>query len=98
KPTKKKQLNYSGLQCPGPIENISQEVNRLNTGDEIEVTVTDPGLYSDVKAWADQTGHSLISLEQNDNKVIAVLRKEKERDMDVTTSRTGITFVILSGE
>ncbi|HJB79131.1 MAG TPA: DsrE/DsrF/DrsH-like family protein [Candidatus Nosocomiicoccus stercorigallinarum] len=98
KPTKKKQLNYSGLQCPGPIVNISQEVNRLNTGDEIEVTVTDPGFYSDVKAWADQTGHSLISLEQNDNKVIAVIRKEKERDMDVTTTKNGTTIVLFSGE
>lgn len=62
------------------------------------MTVTDPGFYSDVKAWADQTGHSLISLEQNDNKVIAVIRKEKERDMDVTTTKNGTTIVLFSGE
>ena len=54
----RKQFNYSGLQCPGPIVNISKEVKNIGVGDQIEVTVTDPGFPSDIKSWVKQTGHT----------------------------------------
>ena len=35
---------------PGPIVNISKEINNISTGEQIEVTVTDPGFNSDIKS------------------------------------------------
>src|SRR5699024_12654326 len=56
----RKQLNYSGLQCPGPIVNISKEMKNMEVGEQIEVTVTDPGFLSNIKSWVKQTEHTLF--------------------------------------
>ena len=39
----RKTFNYSNLQCPGPIVNISKEIKNIAIGDQIEVVVTDHG-------------------------------------------------------
>lgn len=71
----RKQLNYSGLQCPGPIVNISKEVKNIGVGDQIEVTVTDPGFLSDIKSWVKQTGHTLVKLDESNNGINAIIQK-----------------------
>ncbi len=71
----RKQLNYSGLQCPGPIVNISKEVKNIGVGDQIEVTVTDPGFLSDIKSWVKQTGHTLAKLDESNNGINAIIQK-----------------------
>lgn len=96
--TDRKKLNYSGLQCPGPIVNLSQEINMLQDGKQLDVTVTDPGFASDVKSWAKQTGHTLVQLEELEQSIHAVVQKEKKKDIEVTESNNGTTIVLFSGE
>ena len=55
----RKTFNYSNLQCPGPIVNISKEIKNIAIGDQIEVVVTDHGFLNDIKSWVKQTGHTL---------------------------------------
>ncbi|HFE6135411.1 TPA: persulfide response sulfurtransferase CstA [Staphylococcus aureus] len=94
----RKQLNYSGLQCPGPIVNISKEVKNIQEGDQIEVTVTDPGFASDIKSWAKQTGHTLVKLDGGDNEIKAIIQKEQPKDLEVSHTSKGATIVLFSGE
>lgn len=96
----RKQVNYSGLQCPGPIMNLSREIKQLNPGQQIEATVTDPGFASDIQSWVKQTGHHLIDLNTDNEKVTAVIEKgeEKSKDMTVHESDNGTTIVLFSGE
>ncbi|NQE00470.1 DsrE/DsrF/DrsH-like family protein, partial [Staphylococcus xylosus] len=94
----RKQLNYSGLQCPGPIVNISKEVKNIQEGDQIEVTVTDPGFASDIKSWAKQTGHTLVKLDGGDNEIKAIIQKEQPKDLEVSHTSKGTTIVLFSGE
>jgi TusA-related sulfurtransferase len=47
---------------------------RSKVGDVIELWATDPGLKPDVKAWATKTGNELVSLEDQADKIVAVLR------------------------
>lgn len=96
----RKVVNYSGMQCPGPIVSLNAEVQKMDAGKQIEVKVTDVGFYSDVKSWADQTGHSIVNLEKNDKHVKAIIQKEDpvKKDMEITETANGTTIVLFSGE
>lgn len=94
----RKQLNYSGLQCPGPIINISKEMKNIEVGEQIEVTVTDPGFLSDIKSWVKQTGHTLVELDESNNGINAIIQKEKPKDLQVNHTAKGTTIVLFSGE
>ncbi|WP_210133524.1 sulfurtransferase TusA family protein, partial [Staphylococcus sp. GDY8P199P] len=94
----RKQFNYSGLQCPGPIVNISKEVKNIEVGEQIEVTVTDPGFFSDIKSWVKQTGHTLVKLDESNNGINAIIQKEKPKDLEVNHTAKGTPIVLFSGE
>src|SRR5699024_10332695 len=96
--TERKQLNYSGLQCPGPIVNISKEVKNIGVGDQIEVTVTDPGFFSNIKSWVKQTGHTLVKLDESNNEINEIIQKEKPIDLELNHTAKGTTIVLFSGE
>src|SRR5699024_8668587 len=67
-------------------------------GDQIEVTVTDPGFLSDIKSWSKQTGHSLVKLEENHDGINAIIQKEKPKELEVNHTAKGTTIVLFSGE
>ncbi|HEC2186582.1 TPA: DsrE/DsrF/DrsH-like family protein [Staphylococcus delphini] len=94
----RKKFDYSGLQCPGPIVNISKEVKAIDIGDQIEVKVTDFGFQNDIKSWVNQTGHTLVNLNKSKNEINAVIQKEKPKDMKVSHTDKGTTIVLFSGE
>ncbi|CDR66417.1 DsrE/DsrF/DrsH-like family protein [Staphylococcus schweitzeri] len=94
----RKIFNYSQLQCPGPIVNISKEIKRINVGEQIEVTVTDFGFLSDIKSWAKQTGHTLVKLDEYNDYIQAIIQKENPKDKQVNRSMNGTTIVLFSGE
>ncbi|AYU54392.1 DsrE/DsrF/DrsH-like family protein [Staphylococcus debuckii] len=99
KPGRKK-VNYSGMQCPGPLMNVNQELKQLQPAEQLEVLVTDPGFASDIKSWAAQTGNTLVDLKQNNNEVTAVIEKAAQQPQDLTVQHTekGTTIVLFSGE
>ena len=94
----RKQFNYSNLQCPGPIVNISKELKNIQEGDQIEVIVTDPGFSSDIKSWVKQTGHTLVNLNEDGREIKATIQKEQTKDMEVNHTDKGTTIVLFSGE
>ncbi|HCX8841067.1 TPA: DsrE/DsrF/DrsH-like family protein, partial [Staphylococcus aureus] len=94
----RKQFDFRGLQCPGPIVNISKEINNISTGEQIEVTVTDPGFNSDIKSWAKQTGNTLVNLTEEANVINAIIQKEKPKEFEINDTATGTTIVLFSGE
>jgi NADPH-dependent 2,4-dienoyl-CoA reductase/sulfur reductase-like enzyme/peroxiredoxin family protein/rhodanese-related sulfurtransferase/TusA-related sulfurtransferase len=69
------ELDCIGLQCPGPILRLKQEVDKLVAGDELRVRVSDQGFASDASAWCAHHGHQLASLEQKGAVLEAVIRK-----------------------
>ncbi|MHD0396610.1 DsrE/DsrF/DrsH-like family protein [Staphylococcus simulans] len=95
----RKHLNYSGLQCPGPIVNLSQAIQQLKPGEQVEVIVTDLGFASDIKSWTKQTGHPLIDLKTDDTHVTAIIEKGEASNnaMSVHESNHATTIVLFSG-
>lgn len=55
-------LDCTGLACPGPIMKLSKTMTGLDAGDEVTVTVSDPGFAQDGPAWAASNGHSVLDL------------------------------------
>ncbi|MFD1928245.1 sulfurtransferase TusA family protein [Sporosarcina siberiensis] len=58
-------LDAKGLACPMPIVRTKKAINALETGEVLEVHVTDKGATVDFPAWANASGHEI--LEQTDD-------------------------------
>lgn len=68
-------LNCRAMQCPGPIMELFKQMKSAESGDTVTIEVTDMGFRKDVDAWCRKTKNELVSLEEKDNAIIAVVRK-----------------------
>ena len=68
-----RKLDVRGAKCPIPIVKAKKEIDRMQPGELIEVTATDPGSVPDFKGWA-STSKTAILKEQ---------RTEKEGGADI---------------
>ena len=68
-------LNCRGLQCPGPILQLFQQMKSAASGDTVTIEVTDMGFRKDVDAWCRKTKNELVSLEEHNGAITAVVRK-----------------------
>jgi NADPH-dependent 2,4-dienoyl-CoA reductase/sulfur reductase-like enzyme/peroxiredoxin family protein/rhodanese-related sulfurtransferase/TusA-related sulfurtransferase len=91
-------LECSGAQCPGPILKLKQTMDQLVAGDEVIVTVTDPGFLADAPAWCQRQGHQLVTLRQEGAKIIAQIRKNApaaaatDAPLQLPTNKTMVVF------
>ena len=53
-------LDARGLSCPLPILRTRKAIDRLQSGEVLEVTATDPGSVQDIGSFCQQTGHRLL--------------------------------------
>lgn len=53
------------LQCPMPLLKAKLALNKLETGQVVEVLATDAGSYKDFHAFAEQTTHELLLAEES---------------------------------
>lgn len=64
-----------GLQCPGPIMRLKQEMDKLETGDILNISASDPGFAKDVPAWCTMTGNTFLGITTEGKKIIASVQK-----------------------
>lgn len=55
-------LDACGMCCPGPLIQAKVEIDKLEQGQLLKATATDPGFYEDIQAWAQMSGHSMEQL------------------------------------
>ena len=70
------QLDCIGLYCPVPIARTREEIDKLESGQILEVEADDPGAEEDIKRWAKHTGHEILSFQKEGN-IIRFLIKKK---------------------
>ena len=70
-------LDAKGKSCPGPVIALKKAMKNLEIGQVLEVQATDPGSVPDFKAWADETGHTLLSHTAGNGVFTFYLRKEE---------------------
>ena len=92
-------VDACGLQCPGPILRLKKEIDRINPGDTIRITASDPGFTRDVEAWCKITGNKLLSLQENAGKIVAEVQKYIETTLHAGMSQDkNKTIVVFSDD
>ena len=70
-------LDCIGLYCPTPVFNTRQEMDKLATGEILEVLADDPAAEEDLKAWAKRTGQKMLEIEKTNEGMRFLILKEK---------------------
>ncbi|WP_434794103.1 Coenzyme A disulfide reductase [Terrisporobacter petrolearius] len=99
-------LDACGLQCPGPIRRVFEEINKMEENQILEVKASDPGFTKDIDSWCDKTGNTLLKSEFDKNKKAFVAYIQKgSKDVKVKPScslsnneKDGATMVVFSGD
>lgn len=97
-------LDAVGLSCPGPLMKVKERVDALQPGEVLQVTASDPGFFTDIKAWCQSTGNQLLDVKKENNRVIARLRKDAASQEIAAVSQSFVaakdnkTIVVFSGD
>jgi tRNA 2-thiouridine synthesizing protein A len=70
-------LDCSGLACPMPILKTKKAVDALQIGQVLKMIATDPGSVSDMNAWTQKTGQTLLGYEQEGSQYTFYIKKAK---------------------
>lgn len=68
-------LDCRGLSCPMPILKLSKAITKLQAGQVVELTATDPGSRDDVPAFCQRTGHALVSTREEAGAFVFYIKK-----------------------
>lgn len=96
-------LNCSGLQCPGPIIKVNEAISNMKDKEMLQISATDMGFASDIKAWCRRTGNTFIAEERRGNENLVTIQKGF-RKSDTNTGYLkeqlpqGKTIVVFSGD
>ncbi len=71
-----KEFDASGLSCPLPIVKTKKALVDMESGQVLKVIATDCGAVKDMQAFADQTGHKLLSTVEEGGKYIFFMQKK----------------------
>ncbi|AYE34919.1 CoA-disulfide reductase [Clostridium septicum] len=100
-----KELNATGLSCPGPLMQVKATMDKMNNGDILKVKVSDEGFYRDIEAWTKRTRNELLCIDKNKGIIEATIKKglsQSASETAITTSniseKNGQTMVVFSGD
>jgi peroxiredoxin family protein/TusA-related sulfurtransferase len=104
-----REVDASGLQCPGPVLELSKALDEIQTGEAIGILSTDPGFAADMPAgfaadmpaWCNSTGNRLQSIEPHNGGYRAVVVKQAPAACPATINATGkkrFTNVVFSND
>ena len=53
-------LDAKGLSCPMPLLRAKKEIEKVQSGQILEILGTDPGSRNDIPGWATRAGHEWV--------------------------------------
>ncbi|WP_428910750.1 sulfurtransferase TusA family protein [Niallia sp. Krafla_26] len=71
-------LDAKGLACPMPIVKTKKAISTLESGQVLEFQATDKGSKSDLKAWAQSSGHQYLGTIEEGEVLKHFLRKSSD--------------------
>ena len=90
-------IDACGLQCPGPIMKVAENISKIKDGEKVKVTSTDKGFFADIEAWCRTTGNTLVSLDK-DKQIISAIIKKGGKSVANTDNKKAQTIVVFSGD
>lgn len=93
-------IDACGLQCPGPIMQLKKNYDQINTGDRLEIKVTDQAFGEDLNGWCRMVGANLISINNSGGVVTACIEKsEKVQSCEmVSNPKDNKTLIVFSDD
>ncbi|WP_066874452.1 FAD-dependent oxidoreductase [Clostridium mediterraneense] len=94
-------VDACGLQCPGPIRRVYEEIEKIEDGDILEVKASDSAFKRDIKSWCDSTGNELLesSFSKEEKCFNVKIKKSITKEKEIATEeKDGATLVVFSGE
>lgn len=70
-----KTLDARGLSCPMPSVKTALTLEKMDVGQVLEILTDDPVSKRDLPVWAENTGNTLLGLEQEDTTIKIYLKK-----------------------
>lgn len=67
-------LDARRLLCPMPVIKTQNKVKDLSVGDILHVVCTDPGVLSDIPAWARINGHEVVSHHEDEDELTITIK------------------------
>jgi tRNA 2-thiouridine synthesizing protein A len=71
-------LDCVGLFCPQPLFQTREAIDKIGSGEILELLADDPAAEEDIKRFCKRTGNILLSFERLDDGVQRFLIKKKE--------------------
>jgi len=71
-----KALDVRGLNCPLPLLRTKKALADMASAQVLQVLATDPGSVLDLKVFAMQTGHEMLSTEQRGKEYVFLIKKK----------------------
>jgi NADPH-dependent 2,4-dienoyl-CoA reductase/sulfur reductase-like enzyme/peroxiredoxin family protein/rhodanese-related sulfurtransferase/TusA-related sulfurtransferase len=92
-------VNACGLQCPGPVMRLKQEMDRIEPGEAISIRASDPGFFADAPSWARATGHIMRDIQVQKGIVTALIEKRGNTSPATALAKGGDkTIIVFSGD
>lgn len=95
------EVDACGLQCPGPIMKVSENMKQIQDGEQLLVRATDPAFASDIEVWCERTQNKLIQVKRDKAVYEVIIQKG---DSDAVSTQTAAsagndkTMVVFSGD
>ncbi len=71
------EIDATGLKCPLPILRCKKGLNEIQSTQVLKIITTDPGSKKDFDAFCRQTGHELLSLQDENGTITFFIKKRK---------------------
>ncbi|EJR29084.1 MULTISPECIES: sulfurtransferase TusA family protein [Bacillus] len=97
-------LDCKGLACPMPIVKTKKAMERLASGQVIEIEATDKGSTLDIQSWSNKVGHQYIGTKQEGDILKHYVRKAHEHEVNEvvkyphTITNTELQAILSHGE
>ena len=93
-------VDACGLQCPGPIMRVADELKSIKVGEIIEVISTDPAFAADICGWCSSTGNNLVNVlpENGQYRATIVKGSGETQHMQANTMSKNKTIVVFSSD
>lgn len=68
-------VDCTGLACPLPVLKTAQAIKALRGGQVLELLATDRGVEPDIRAWAGNTGNTVVAIEKRSEVFHVLVRR-----------------------
>jgi len=95
------EVDCCGLQCPGPIKRLKDEMDKLMPGDQLRIYATDQGFIKDAPAWCLRNGHQILNIRREGPRIESLIRKGGRLEVPAGVAgapKDKKTFVIFSDD